>query len=70
MIVVLVFTLGSISFASSFKDMHDNYAKYSVAQQETLGKLSENISRVATARNSFIISPRENSVIADCKLFA
>ncbi|MCD8267180.1 MAG: hypothetical protein LUD46_01035 [Parabacteroides sp.] len=27
-IVVLVFTLGSISFTSSFKDMHNNYAKY------------------------------------------
>ena len=66
-IVVLVFTLGSVSFASSFKDMHDNYTKYSVAQQEAIGKQAENISKVATARNSFIISPRENSVIADCK---
>ena len=37
-IVVLVFTLGSVSFASSFKDMHDNYTKYSVAQQETSRK--------------------------------
>lgn len=71
-IVVLVFTLGSVSFASSFKDMHDNYTKYSVAQQEAIGKQAENISKVATARNSFIISPRENSVIAGLqgKLFA
>ena len=47
--------------------MHDNYTKYSVTQQEAIGKQTENISKVATARNSFIISPRENSVIADCK---
>ena len=32
-IVVLVFTLGSVSFASSFKDMHDNYTKYSVSKE-------------------------------------
>ena len=30
-IVVLVFSLGSISFVSSFKGMHDNYAKYNQA---------------------------------------
>lgn len=31
-IVVLVFALGSVSFISSFKDMQDNYAKYSASQ--------------------------------------
>lgn len=66
-IVVLVFTLGSISFTSSFKDMHNNYAKYSKAQQESVAKQAENVSKVATARNNFVTSPRENSVIADCK---
>lgn len=66
-IVVLVFTLGSISFTSSFRDMHDNYAKYNQAQQEMLTKLAANVSKVATERTSFVTSPRENSVIADCK---
>lgn len=66
-IVVLVFALGSVSFISSFKDMQDNYAKYSASQQEQIAKLSENVSSVATTKRSFIISPRENSVIADCK---
>lgn len=66
-IVVLVFTLGSISFTSSFKDMHNNYAKYNQAQQEMLTKLAANVSKVATERSSFVTSPRENSVIADCK---
>ena len=66
-IVVLVFALGSISFVSSFKDVQDSYAKYSASQQEELAKLSENVSSVATTTRSFVISPRENSVIADCK---
>lgn len=66
-IVLLVFSLGSISFTSSFKDMHANYAKYNKAQQETLGKLAENVSEVATNQQSFVTSPRENTVIADCK---
>lgn len=66
-IVLLVFSLGSISFTSSFKDMHENYAKYNRAQQETLGKLAENVSKVATTQQSFVTSPRENTVIADCK---
>ncbi len=66
-IVVLVFSLGSISFVSSFKGMHDNYAKYNQAQQETLAKRAESLSKVATQRSSFVTSPRENSVIADCK---
>ena len=69
-IVVLVFALGSISFVSSFKDVQDSYAKYSASQQEELAKLSENVSSVATTTRSFVISPRENSVIADCPLSA
>lgn len=66
-IVLLVFSLGSISFTSSFKDMHANYAKYNKTQQETLGKLVENVSKVATSKQSFVTSPRGNTVIADCK---
>lgn len=66
-IVLLVFSLGSISFTSSFKDMHENYAKYNRAQQETLGELAKNVSKVVTNQQSFVTSPRENTVIADCK---
>lgn len=32
-----------------------------------LTKLAANVSKVATQRTSFVTSPRENSVIADCK---
>lgn len=66
-IVVLVFSLGSVSFVSSFKDMQDNYLKYSRTQQEEVNQNADNLSRTATAQNSFVTSPRSNSLIADCK---
>lgn len=66
-IVVLVFSLGSISFVSSFKDMQDNYVKYSRSQQEELSQNAENLSLTAVAQKSFVTSPRSNSLIADCK---
>ncbi|MEG1564577.1 MAG: ABC transporter permease subunit, partial [Bacteroides sp.] len=65
--VVLVFSLGSVSFVSSFKDMQDNYVKYSKSQQEEVNLNAENLSKIATVRNSFVTSPRNNSLIADCK---
>lgn len=66
-IVVLVFSLGSISFVSSFKDMQDNYVKYSRSQQEEVSQNAENLSLTAVVQKSFVTSPRSNSLIADCK---
>lgn len=66
-IVVLVFSLGSISFVSSFKDMQENYVKYSRSQQEEVNQNAENLSLTAVAQKSFVTSPRSNSLIADCK---
>lgn len=56
-IVVLVFSLGSISFVSSFKDMQDNYVKYSQSQQEELNQNAENLSLAATKQKNFVTSP-------------
>ncbi len=66
-ITVLVFVAGSISFVNSFKSTQDSYTKYRASQQEILTNISGNISRVATHWYEYIITPRENSVIADCK---
>lgn len=66
-IVLLVFVLGSVSFVSSFKDMQDNYTKYSQAQQAEVERLAENVSDVAVSQKSFVTSPRGNAIIADCK---
>lgn len=66
-IMLLVFAVGTISFVSSTKDVQSNYAKYRQVEQETLAKQASNISNVATSRRNYIIAPRNNTVVADCK---
>ena len=66
-ITVLVFIIGSVSFVNSFKTTQESYTKYRASQQEILTNLAQNISGVATNRYDYIITPRENSIIADCK---
>jgi ABC-type transport system involved in multi-copper enzyme maturation permease subunit len=67
LIVVLVFTVGTISFLASFDDIDHNYLQYKQTQLAELTERAENISTMATYQNHFIISPRENRIIADCK---
>ena len=66
-IVVLVFIIGTVSFISSFGDIDKNYAQYKQTQLSELTERASNVSRVATYRNHYIMSPRDNGVIADCK---
>lgn len=67
LIVVLVFIIGTVSFISSFGDIDKNYAQYRQAQQTHLTERAENVSRVATYQNNYIVAPRDNGIIADCK---
>ena len=66
-ITVLVFIIGSVSFVNSFKTTQESYTQYRISQQEILTDLAQNISKVATNRYDYIITPRENTIIADCK---
>ncbi|MDL2304037.1 ABC transporter permease [Bacteroides sp. OttesenSCG-928-D19] len=66
-IVILVFAVGTISFISSFADVDKNYAQYKSTQQTNLNNRAENVSRAATYQDNYIISPRDNGVVADCK---
>jgi len=66
-ITVLVFIIGSVSFVNSFKNTQDSYIKYRTNQQEKLAVLAENVSNAATNKYDYIITPRGNSIIADCK---
>ena len=66
-ITMLVFIIGSVSFVNSYKSTQESYAKYRASRQEILTDLAHNISKVATNRYDYIITPRGNSVIADCK---
>ncbi len=66
-IVILVFVIGTISFISFFGDTDKNYSQYKQTQISDLNKRAENISKVATWRNFYLISPRDNGIIADSK---
>ena len=67
LIVVVVFILGNFSFIASFGNVSENYRQYEQARQETLARRAENISEVATFRDQYVISPRDNSILAESK---
>jgi len=66
-IAMLVFIVGSISFVSSIQETQANYAKYAQMALDQLIEDAGNISNVATAERHYILTPRNNSIIADCK---
>lgn len=66
-IVVVVFVLSSISFMTSFGDVRENYRKYEQTRQELLQKRAENVTAVAVYRDQYVISPRDNTILADSK---
>ena len=66
-IVLLVFVIGSVSFIKSFSEVQDNYARFRQEQNKDLEGKANNASRLATSQTQFIMSPRENSLISDCR---
>ena len=66
-IVILLFVTGTITFISSFKEIDQNYAQYEQKQLSELTERANNISNVATFEDNYIMSPRDNGVVADCK---
>jgi len=66
-IVILVFTVGTIAFVSSYTEIRDNYAKYSQNEQSELTERANNLTQVAVRQQNFIMAPRSNSIFADCK---
>ncbi|MCD8043161.1 MAG: ABC transporter permease [Tannerellaceae bacterium] len=66
-IVILVFMIGTISFISSFSEMDKSYLQYKQKQLSELSERVGNVSEVATYFNHYIVAPRDNGVLADCK---
>jgi ABC-type transport system involved in multi-copper enzyme maturation permease subunit len=66
-IVVLVFTTGSISFVSTYTGTNENFTKYMQNEQATLTEQAKSISDLATRKRNFIMSPRSNGIVNDCK---
>lgn len=66
-IVLLVFGIGTVSFVNNYRPLQANYARNAQYQQQKVDKMAANLSRVASLRQNFVLSPRPNGVIADCK---
>ncbi|MDR1153986.1 MAG: ABC transporter permease [Bacteroidales bacterium] len=66
-IVLLVFAIGSISFTKSFSEAQEHDARYRQEHQKILEDWIKNASNMATSQNRFIMSPRENGLISDCR---
>jgi len=66
-IVILVFVIGTVSFISSLNETHENYAQLERKQQSELAERARNVSKMATYMDHYIISPRDNGIVADCK---
>lgn len=66
-IMLLVFVIGCISFINTNKEIQADYAKYRKIEQEELVRQAGNVSRVVIQLRSYIIAPRENSIVADSK---
>ena len=66
-IILLVFAIGSISFNKSYREIRDNYLKYDQEQQKELDEKSQNVSRLATGVTHYVMTPRANSFVSDCK---
>lgn len=66
-IVILVFATGTVSFISSFSETDKSYTQYKSTQQSELVERASNVSSVATFEDQYIIAPRDNGIIANCK---
>ena len=66
-IVILVFTIGSFAFISSYTETQTNNLQHKQSEQTTLEERVFNVSKVATSQQRFFMTPIDNGIISDCK---
>jgi ABC-type transport system involved in multi-copper enzyme maturation permease subunit len=66
-IVLLVFIIGSISYVNSIREEQESYSKYLQERSKILEYICSDATDYAVKKNSYVISPRENTLISDCK---
>ena len=66
-IVLLVFVVGTIAFIRLFSEENANYFKYHKDYVKNLEEQAHNASLLATFRKNYVLEPRANSIISDCK---
>lgn len=66
-IVLLVFIIGSIAFIRLYSEDKTNYFVYHKEHLKNLEEQAKNASDLATNRKIYVLEPRSNSIISDCK---
>lgn len=67
-IVLAVFCIGSVSFVRMYGELQANYARMEQSQQQSLDKRAgQGLTTVAISELKFIMAPRLNGMITDCK---
>lgn len=67
-IVLLVFAVGSVSFIHQYNEVQSNYASIAQEQENEISrKAAQGITSLAISELDFVMPPRLNGVIADCK---
>ena len=66
-IVLLVFIIGSIAFIRLYSEEKADYFVYHKEHLKNLEEQAKNASDLATRRKNYVLEPRSNSIISDCK---
>jgi ABC-type transport system involved in multi-copper enzyme maturation permease subunit len=66
-IVLLVFIIGTIAFIRLYSEEKANYFVYHKEHLKNLEEQAKNASTLATYRKNYVLEPRSNSIISDCK---
>jgi ABC-type transport system involved in multi-copper enzyme maturation permease subunit len=66
-IVLLVFLIGTIAFIRLYSEEKSSYFVYHNEYLKNLEEQAKNASDLATRRKNYVLEPRSNSIISDCK---
>src|SRR5512133_2636876 len=66
-IVLLVFIIGTIAFIRLYSEEKASYFVYHKEHLKNLEEQAKNASVLATNRKNYILTPRSNSIISDCR---
>ena len=66
-IVLLVFIIGSFAFIRLYSEEKANYLVYHKEYLKNLEEQAKNASALATNHKIYVLEPRSNSIISDCK---
>ncbi len=66
-IVLLVFIIGTIAFIRLYSEEKANYFTYHKEYLKNLEGQAKNASQLATYNKNYVLEPRSNSIISDCK---